>query len=1077
MHVFEYCYQFSLHVLLGCRFLNAMFLCRSNDLCPVPFVRISRFVNCFMISYDTNKEKRIIQVELSRTHDTAFAGAMQCFSTSVSTPMSCKSTEYWNNKTGTCSPCTATCSPWQYVSCSSATNAVCRNCSQCPVGEYLLGCSTSSDATCTTCTNKYEQVQCGGENVSISVYTGPGLLQSNCPWKCVGAYYNAGGSCLPCSTSVCTTGMYRAACSQNSDGPCTPCSNLPSFATFTSAGNPYNVNNCLWQCNAQFYIQQTGKVSKCTPCQQPSSCPTGEFIQACTATQNYMCVQCPYIANAAYSGQGNCNFDCLAGYYRNASSCLPCTTHLSCSNGQIQVNCTRTYDSVCTVCRLGLEYQVLTADSSVSCRSCTLAPCTTVGTYRQPCTAVSDSQCVACINGPLHSTYVSAGANGMSNCSWQCNAGFDAVFSNTSNSYVCSPCQPGSYSYSGASSCLPCAAGTYSGLFGATTPESCLYCDAGHFSTILGATSSQACTPCAVGLYQESQGSSFCTQCPVNTYGYVTGAIGPSYCLACSALDMSTRGQSGQQYETACICNTNYYRIDSSTVQCQSCPPGLICNGYSNVVPILNGSIWNSITVGQNNYYRLVYCPLGYYYSGFGIDWSSISVSNINLILAAQQCTACDAGKECLQPPCANCSLCQPGHYKACPGSQNCGPCEENTYEPSYGSVSCQICSPGTTTNGIRGCISSSYCVCDSKTYNLGQGCQTCPAGLNCFGNSTVVPVTLQVGVALWAITVDADNTRKFNLTFCPKGYYIAGDLTLPGQLQCIACSPGYECPDPPCYGSCSTCKPGFYKAANITYPNKVPRSSYDPLLQAYSRVWIEEPCSSCPVNTYRSLEGGTEVGACTTCPAKSLTNGLLNRTDPTDCKCDIFYYQQAVSATSELSCADCPQGAVCASDRSCALGVFGLDSFHVGDIQANLVCSNPHDHAYGTWQRNTSGEYRLIACPPGFTLQRSELSVTSDQCVECPAGSYSLVEVTSPEAQCKPCPIGGNCPGGSVVLAVPGFWQVTNSRRGSSGTTAIFQCPLGVCGADNTCLNNRTGLVSPAAKFPFFCFQCLLIA
>ena len=52
-------------------------------------------------------------------------------------------------------------------------------------------------------------------------------------------------------------------------------------------------------------------------------------------------------------------------------------------------------------------------------------------------------------------------------------------------------------------------------------------------------------------------------------------------------------------------------------------------------------------------------------------------------------------------------------------------------------------------------------------------------------------------------------------------------------------------------------------------------------------------------------------------------------------------------------------------------------------------------------------GEYRQISCPPGFTLQRSDVSLTSDKCVECPMDSYSLVEAASTAVQCKPCPVG----------------------------------------------------------------------
>ena len=479
------------------------------------------------------------------------------------------------------------------------------------------------------------------------------------------------------------------------------------------------------------------------------------------------------------------------------------------------------------------------------------------------------------------------------------------------------------------------------------------------------------------------------------------------------------------------------------------------------MIPVVNSSKWEVIRIGAEDFFRLVFCPQGYYYP----DLDATMDPNFKVLLGAQQCFPCSAGMECVNPPCAFCSRCLPGKFKPCSGPQHCQPCPENTFESANGSLSCQLCEQGTTTNGLTGCVGASQCVCDAENYDLkitpSQGCQICPAGLKCYGNSTVSPRELEVGMSRWEINIDRDKRSKFNLTFCPKGYFVAGSISSPGQLQCTVCASGFECVDPPCYGACTMCKPGFYKASTISYKHSVPRSKYDQLTQAYVRNWIEEPCSSCPANTFRKLLGATEIGSCTSCPPKSTTLGLKNRTEPTDCKCDIFFYQQAVPLSSELLCADCPQGGVCASDSSCAFNTLGVESFHIGNIQSNLSCLNSDDIIYGTWVRNLSGEYRLISCPPGFTLQRSELSATADKCAMCPAETYLLEEVASPSVECKLCPVGAKCPGGNVVKAIPGFWQAPISRRGSSLTATIYPCPPGVCGEDNMCQNNRTGPVS----------------
>jgi hypothetical protein len=989
--------------------------------------------------------------------------------------LACEPGNYYNRYVGDCVACSKgpylsggsfnspKCSPDQFLTCKNATSFVCQNCSKCMTGEYLVNCSAGANSTCIPCTNKYEVSQCGAPNITISLYTGPGLLTSNCPWKCVDSYYNSGGVCKECSISSCSIGTYRGPCTEFLDGPCISCTGKPDNAFYTSTGVPYNRDNCTWQCNAQFYLQTVGNVSKCTACKQPSTCPIGEYLAECQGRENYACKPCSAISNAFYISQGSCDFECNSGYFQNGSTCQPCSTNVVCISGQERQNCTAKHDAVCTQCKIGIEYQLLAQNGSYLCLPCSKTLCTNVGKYREQCSAAADASCASCTNGPMHSNYTSAGANGENNCTWQCNAGFEATKQNSSGNFVCSACTPGKYSRQSDPACISCAAGTYSAQYGMTSADLCIPCQAGYFSTEVGATSISVCNPCPVGSYQASPGKSFCTPCSVNMYGTVSASATPDSCLPCRAADTSTRGAVGQQYEIACICNANFYRIDNTTVECQTCPPGLVCDGYSSLVPVVNGSKWESITFQGGNYYRLKHCPPGYYYPDIFTDLDS--ALNPSLILASQQCTACDAGKECVSPTCIECSQCQPGYYKSCPGPNNCEPCNPNTYTPLLGSLSCNLCGQGTTTNGKRGCIYGSECVCDSKNYDLGigEGCQVCPAGATCFGNSSIAANPLLIEASVWEKVVDTDGKSKYNLTYCPFGYYLAGTISNPGQLQCILCAAGFECTNPPCYGACSSCKPGFYKSANITYPTQVPRSSFDALSdQKYTRVWVEEPCLPCPVDTFRRIEGGTEIGSCTTCPAKSTTNGLVSRTSPSDCKCDIFYYQQAISPIAELTCADCPEGAVCTSDRACALGRFGSESFKIGDTRGDLKCPNSKDVVYGTWQRNTSGEYRLISCPPGFTLQRSDVSLTSDKCVQCPVESYSLVIVTSPAVKCRPCPTGASCPGGSVVEAIAGYWQKPINRRATEGTAtaAIYQCPLGVCNSGNVCNNNRTGLV-----------------
>ena len=347
----------------------------------------------------------------------------------------------------------------------------------------------------------------------------------------------------------------------------------------------------------------------------------------------------------------------------------------------------------------------------------------------------------------------------------------------------------------------------------------------------------------------------------------------------------------------------------------------------------------------------------------------------------------------------------------------------------------------------------------------MGDGCQECPAGLKCFGNATIIPKPLKFGDAVWVIENHAVSNfeKSYNLKFCPFGYYIVGSISAPGQLQCVACPAGFECVDPPCLGGCEKCKKGFYKASTFSFSYFVPKSSFDNASGSWLLDWIKEPCYPCPVDTYRSLVGGTEVGACTKCPARSTTNGKNGSLSVADCSCQSFYYRQGINYNGDLTCGDCPQGCVCSSDRSCALALLPNTSIKVGDMQNSLKCPNPSDIVVGTWQRIETGEYSLIACPPGYTLQRSNLSASLSTCIKCPAGSYLLDRVISPSITCKPCPIGAECPGGNIVQALSGYWKMPSSRRESSSISSavLYQCPIGACGANNSCNNNRVGPVS----------------
>ena len=120
-----------------------------------------------------------------------------------------------------------------------------------------------------------------------------------------------------------------------------------------------------------------------SPVEQTSSCPIGQYVKLenCRGMDNYACTPCPKRRNAAFIGQGNCNFECISEYFQTEGGCLPCSTDVVCNSDQIRSKCISTRDSVCNHCKLGLKYQVQAQNGTILCLQCTNTPCKISGTY------------------------------------------------------------------------------------------------------------------------------------------------------------------------------------------------------------------------------------------------------------------------------------------------------------------------------------------------------------------------------------------------------------------------------------------------------------------------------------------------------------------------------------------------------------------------------------------------------------------------------------------------------------------------------------------------------------------------
>ena len=505
--------------------------------------------------------------------------------------------------------------------------------------------------------------------------------------------------------------------------------------------------------------------------------------------------------------------------------------------------------------------------------------------------------------------------------------------------------------------------------------EQCVPCEKG---TECVADQCINCTACNPGYFTPALSLAPCQACPVNTYVLeaTTLATQSSDCLPCPSRS-TTQSKVGQVGISSCKCDNEYYKVHqgaaNSAFTCRVCPAGAMCTtqSRSQYCPLEESSVSQCVTQHNNserastqgNYYEATACcnsPV------LGI-WNRIAASGTYGDYF--ELTACPAGYQ------------------------------RNSNNDSSVNLDQQTCQK---------------CVPEGATYiihpNTDQ-CQTCPPGLVCFGNETVVPT---VPGSVWTkgsdIQLDSDETGSFYwLSFCPAHYRIINYTSTSASttssvsfkllrsqaksvLNCVPCLRGAECPDPPCI-ECSPCRPGFYKVSDAA-----------------------EPCLPCPINTYNPKKGSIVSRDCLNCQDGSTTEGLTGRVHVLECKCDPQLYPVQNNSSIIPQCMKCPSGAIC-TDRSCALQWSGLN------------CSSLSSSSIiGDWSRQplSSGDdhFKLTGCPPGTELQTEEEMGTPDlqQCKPCASGTEYIIDPNSDI--CEKCPLGASYVSavGNILFSNAGF-------------------------------------------------------
>ena len=196
----------------------------------------------------------------------------------------------------------------------------------------------------------------------------------------------------------------------------------------------------------------------------------------------------------------------------------------------------------------------------------------------------------------------------------------------------------------------------------------------------------------------------------------------------------------------------------------------------------------------------------------------------------------------------------------------------------------------------------------------------------------------------------------------------------------------------------CTFCKSGTY--------------SLDPLAPAPGSQSKAPSCLNCPAGG-NCLDGGDHVNfslgiwvvssamyILRSCPqghqlVNSSTNSKVFSHDLQECiACPSGQY---IVNPNSGTCQNCPKGAVCLSDLSCALR-----------SPPNLVCAE-NTSIIGEWSPDYStGTYILNNCPAGYELVSAEEAGSADlqECKACLAGQYIINSSTD---VCQNCPAGMN--------------------------------------------------------------------
>ena len=464
---------------------------------------------------------------------------------------------------------------------------VCARCSEleCAPGTYLNNCTRTQDTGCLLCEDQDVR----------KIWT------QGCDYSCASGFWRNGTDCVPCSNLSCMPGMYADGCGGTNDASCFNC---------TSVGSVVWINACAFECEAGSYAVSDG----CAVCSD-ILCDPGQRVQSCNTVRDTTCVMCDSNGrnDFVWSG-GECNFECVDGFWRNGTMCESCSA-LECGLGFQPGGCGGSGDTQCILCEdpsgefewtdgfCGFTCLDGYFKANISaCVECSDVTCY-LGEYKLDCTPEYDGRCIPCYNDNDASTFIwtegcgfeCVGGYWMRDGSCEicsnitCDSGFHVVGCLDGRDSECGACQPPLGEYEWGSECnFTCASGFFKQDEGLCAECSVPECGPGTHASNCTPWSDSVCVSCgtsdgsflwtrlceyecANGFFMERGVCVPCSEslrCPP---GFTEGPCGGSVDTQCVPCADAGPG-SLWTFECRFVCGAGYFKTNGGCVACNSAP-------------------------------------------------------------------------------------------------------------------------------------------------------------------------------------------------------------------------------------------------------------------------------------------------------------------------------------------------------------------------------------------------------------------------------------------------------------------------------------------------------------------------